>query len=87
MRILMIGRDVRRMTTEVVDNAAAVERCTFSRSEVVLKSGDLIHCRQICDMGDVETLRGLRYDLVVEHGSFRGPLEVLHHVRRLVLRS
>ena len=87
MRILMIGNELGYMRTDLMHNTiegqVVHKRATC---ELEFKDGTFIKYHVVRDHRDVERLYGLRFDMIVEHPTFRGSPEFLQEIRAHVLR-
>lgn len=86
MRILMIGSNTSDMLHEVLSNSAHVQQVRQTSASVEYANGVTVECKRVCNPQDVELLRGVRYDFIIEHSSFCRDYELLCLIRMMVLR-
>lgn len=73
MRILMVGGRYQAMMDDAIYglNASAIEqKISVGYPQFKLKDGSEIWVIQVQNSLDLEKLRGLRFDFVIEHPSF-----------------
>lgn len=89
MRILMIGGNIPAMLGDVLrnSNGASVLSSNHAVGRVTYADGTEVWCRVIRGMVDTHMLRGLRFDLIMEHPSYRGGVAEVDALRAMVLRA
>lgn len=88
MRVLIVGSSMRVMVQDVQAGLmpSSVESARLQSGEFRLKDGSEIRVVKIENMGDVDRLSGLTFDLVVEHTTFPRNYELYIAVRNRVQR-
>lgn len=88
MKILVIGGQMHAMKEDLLfgmhrDN---IQEILHHRNLIRMKDGSEIHMCVIRSERDTECLRGLRFDLIIEHETFPRSMYLLQLVRAIVLR-
>lgn len=89
MKILMFGGRYSTMVEEIRQsiNVNSLEsRRSNGLDQFTMKDGSSIHIAVINHIHDVNKLRGLRFDLIIEHPSFCKNADILYCVQSMVLR-
>lgn len=88
MKILVVGGNMTAMMEATIQGLApsSIHRILKTTSRVEVKPNSTIDHVVIRNEMDTERLRGIRYDLVVEHASFPRDYNLWSLVRHMVLR-
>lgn len=89
MKILMFGGRYSTMMDEVRQNLnvnSLESRRSNGLDQFTMKDGSTIHVAIINHMHDVDKLRGLKFDLIIEHPSFCKNIDILYFLRGMVLK-
>lgn len=57
-----------------------------STGRTIFRDGSEIVCVSVTRPADLHKIRGMRFDLVVEHPDARVPYDVMNELRRIALR-
>lgn len=82
----MIGGRMNAMMEDVIRNTTIIKEVHRTTGRILFKDGSEMVLRSITQDRDAEMIRGQRFDMVLEHGSFRGPYDLLQLIRLTVLR-
>lgn len=88
MKVLMIGGQMHAMKEAILfgtrrDN---IEEILHHRNLIRMKDGSEIHMCVIRSERDTECLRGMHFDLIIEHETFPKSIYLLQLVRAITLR-
>lgn len=88
MKVLMIGGQMHAMKEDLLFGVHrdSIEEISHHRNLIRMKDGSEIHMCVIRSERDTECLRGLHFDLIIEHGTFPRSIYLLQLVRAIVLR-
>lgn len=85
MRILMVGNRMDVMKNDVHGMCGPKVRHHTARCTVETDDSYLIYT-VLRDEHDLDRFRGQRFDVILEHGSYRGDIRLLNLLRDMVLR-
>lgn len=88
MKALMIGGQMHAMKEAIQFMSApgSIKQILHHRNIVYMQDGSEIHMCVVKTELDIEYLRGLRFDLIVEHSTFPRSRHLLEMIRAMVLR-
>lgn len=88
MQILMIGGNMTAMrhSVELLSGPGTIVGVMHHRNLFKMRDGSEIHLCVIKKERDVECLRGMRFDMIIEHDTFPRSLHLLELTRAMVLR-